>query len=413
MMKNQKSRVPSYWYVLCLLGLLNVHCSNNTSKSSSESESSDENNMIVIDYKNAKEVGEPLKLSDICESISYTRLSDSLLIGDVKLVSVHFIQDTFYIDTDNIYTFTKDGKAVRALCTKGQGPEDILKYAMSAFDENKREFTFFNNACYKFSTFTFDGSFVKNESQWVDSITSKNLYARFKNFEIYDVTCANSKSLRSRNTSPLGPYLMYVRDIDTDSIVYTLNNWADDEKATYRGYAEGNELACYEDGENCWFKFCAIDTIFKTSDFMTVRPKFVFETGGKTVDLRTHAHIRVGDIDKVDISAYRIIESFFPLSGNRLLYTVNAGHAKDRMLGLSTADGKTVHYKSALATNDLDDKLKTLKLYEIINGNRFYSRDNALYFLANAVDFFEEGSKPPFEDMDEDSNPVVVKLTLK
>lgn len=83
------------------------------------------------------------------------------------------------------------------------------------------------------------------------------------------------------------------------------------------------------------------------------------------------------------------------------------------MLGLSTADGKAVHYKSALATNDLDDKLKTLKLYEIINGNRFYSRDNALYFLANAVDFFEEGSKPPFEDMDEDSNPVVVKLTLK
>ncbi|MGL5618843.1 MAG: 6-bladed beta-propeller, partial [Tannerellaceae bacterium] len=125
MMKNQKKSLVGYWCMLILFGLLNVHCSNNTGKSSSESELSDENNTIVIDYKNAKEVGEPLKLSDICESISYTRLNDSLLIGDVKLVSVHFIQDTFYIDTDNIYTFTKDGKAIRALCTKGQGPEDI------------------------------------------------------------------------------------------------------------------------------------------------------------------------------------------------------------------------------------------------------------------------------------------------
>ena len=33
--------------------------------------------------------------------------------------------------------------------------------------------------------------------------------------------------------------------------------------------------------------------------------------------------------------------------------------------------------------------------------------------LVDAFKFFEEGAKPPFPDLKEDSNPVLVKLKLK
>ena len=36
-----------------------------------------------------------------------------------------------------------------------------------------------------------------------------------------------------------------------------------------------------------------------------------------------------------------------------------------------------------------------------------------LYLLINAFEFFNEGCNPPFPDLTEESNPVVVKLKLK
>lgn len=402
------------WSIL-LLGLLNVQCSNNPKNNNSELAEVEDAAPIVIDYKNAKEVDEPLKLSEFCESISYIRLDDSLLIEDVKMVPIHLIDDTFYIDADNIYTFTKEGKAVKALCTKGAGPEDILKYAQSGFSREMREFTFENNACGKFSIFTLDGKFVKNETRWEDSITYKNLEARYKNFEIYDTSCPNSKSQQTRSNSPMGPHLMYVRDLITDSIVYTLDNWADDEKAEYRCFAQGFELSTVNvEDSSFWFKYCAIDTIFATIDFETVKPKYVFDTDGKTMGLRKLAHLKVGDVDENELSSSYIITDFIPLPMNRILYKVGGfSMTSKQIIGISTSDGQANHHTSWLIQNDMDNTLKNIKLGEILTYSRFDYKDNSLYFLVNAVDFFEEGCKPPFEDMDEDSNPVVVKLTLK
>ena len=45
--------------------------------------------------------------------------------------------------------------------------------------------------------------------------------------------------------------------------------------------------------------------------------------------------------------------------------------------------------------------------------NLFYQKDGYLYLLVDAFKFFEEGARPPFADLTEDSNPVLVKLKLK
>ena len=41
------------------------------------------------------------------------------------------------------------------------------------------------------------------------------------------------------------------------------------------------------------------------------------------------------------------------------------------------------------------------------------SKGGYLYVLVDAFKFFEEGAKPPFPELVEDSNPVLVKLRLK
>ena len=42
-----------------------------------------------------------------------------------------------------------------------------------------------------------------------------------------------------------------------------------------------------------------------------------------------------------------------------------------------------------------------------------YQKEGYIYASINAYEFFEEGAKPPFPDLTEESNPVIVKLKLK
>lgn len=402
-------------YLPLLLALF-IQCNANKEKPRGDAGIT-KNEPIVIDFKNAKETDEPLKLSEFCDEISYIRLDDSPLINDVNLIPLHLVNDTFYIDEANVYQFGKDGKYIKTLFIIGQGPNEILKHRgnYAAFNPSKRQVGFKNFIPNKFSIYALDGTFIKNESRFTDSITSKDVITYFKNFELYETECPSSASQKSRSNSPIGPHLLYVRNIDTDSIVYTLDNWADDERATYRGYAEfaPNETCYFTDQTRILFKHFALDTIFETSDFNNVYPKFIFDTNGKTVTLRQYAHLKVGDIDMVDIAKLRHISGFIPFADNHLLYNYNIAQPNASMIGFASPDGKTVHHKSTRIINDLDDKLTSINLFDVISYARYQYDAGNIYFLVNAVDFFEEGNKPPFDNFSEESNPVIVKLKLK
>jgi hypothetical protein len=51
--------------------------------------------------------------------------------------------------------------------------------------------------------------------------------------------------------------------------------------------------------------------------------------------------------------------------------------------------------------------------YKILSGTKGFQKDGYLYMLVDAFKFFEDGAKPPFPELAEDSNPVLVKLRLK
>jgi len=80
--------------------------------------------------------------------------------------------------------------------------------------------------------------------------------------------------------------------------------------------------------------------------------------------------------------------------------------------GFCSANGKAETF-SKLFKNDVDEFCPPLNMERRIANRNFFQKEGYIYTLVNAFEFFEEGANPPFPDLTEDSNPVIVKLKLK
>ena len=80
--------------------------------------------------------------------------------------------------------------------------------------------------------------------------------------------------------------------------------------------------------------------------------------------------------------------------------------------GFCPANGKTKAF-SRIFKNDIDEYCPSLDFVKLMSSCSLYQKEGYIYASINAYEFFEEGAKPPFPDLTEDSNPVIVKLKLK
>lgn len=90
-----------------------------------------------------------------------------------------------------------------------------------------------------------------------------------------------------------------------------------------------------------------------------------------------------------------------------LLFTISG------KLALANNVGNIINYSDKAVVSDLDNFLKEFNLALFLKLRTYSVFNNHLYFLVDAYKFFEDGSKPPFTSLTEDSNPVVVKIKLK
>jgi len=100
----------------------------------------------------------------------------------------------------------------------------------------------------------------------------------------------------------------------------------------------------------------------------------------------------------------------YPL-GNGVLYHV-AGRLDDSGSGFCKNNDKALTFSPNGFVNDVDECFKYWNPSGVLGGSGWV-KDGYLYALMNAYEFFEEGCKPPFSDLTEESNPVIVKLKLK
>ena len=363
---------------------------------------------ITIDITAVKHIDTPIKLSQIATNIEYIFLDEEPLINDILHSPIRIFDDTLYLDGDNIFKYTPDGKFIKKLFPEGPGPKEAKKHKTvpAAFNSKDRYVTFKNAIGDTYKTYSFNGDYLGERI--ANDTTNINLKTYFVDNQIYEQH-KYGPFKKNEKLNIIGPYIFYAKNLYTDSISYRYANPIPDGDATYRGHRLELEVEMrYIHRDSLlWFKYVAIDTLYATSDLKTIKPMYIFKTDDSFMDMNSFLRFRVGDLSEKECMRKRIIGGVLPLFNNDLLYLVNYE------LGLADSSGQTAGYTKEPVQNDLDKYLKNIDLATIIHYGTFSIYKGYMYFLVNASSFFEDGSSSPFPNLTEVSNPVVVKLKLK
>ena len=210
--------------------------------------------------------------------------------------------------------------------------------------------------------------------------------------------------------NPTGPVFLYAKDLVTDSVVFKLRNYHFDVKATRQGPTAGPNGYPVDYGtidSVYWVRPVMLDTVYRTSDFKSVRPWYVFKFKEEAADYAFLVRNMLMDIDRSEYYRESLMNVYALESGVLFEYST----ATVSGVGYCKAGGKGKAI-SRCFENDLDGYLKELSL-QGLGEKKLSQRDGCLYTLVSAEEFLKEGAKSPFPDLTEESNPVVVKLKLK
>lgn len=363
---------------------------------------------ITIDMTAVKHIDTPIKLSQIATNIEYISLDEEPLINDILHSPIRIFDDTLYLDGDNIFKYTPDGKFIKKLFPEGPGPTEAkkLRTEPAAFNSKDRYVTFKNAIGDTYKTYSFNGDYLGERIAY--DTMNIDLRTYFLNNQIYEQR-RYGPFKKNEILNIIGQYIFYAKDLHTDSISYRYANPLPETNAIYRGIRLELkfEMRYIHIDSLLWFKYLAIDTLYATSDLKTIKPMYIFKTDDSFMDIDCYAHLRVGDLKEKEFNSKKRFGGVLPLFNKDLLYTVN------EELGLADSLGQTAGYTKEPVQNDLDNCLKNIDLATIIEMGTFSIYKGYMYFLVNASSFFEDGSSSPFPNLTEDSNPVVVKLKLK
>jgi len=362
-------------------------------------------NPVTIDVTKIIESDKPLMLSQFAETISYISLSEEPLIGDISYTSVVVIDDTIYVDSENIYKYTSKGKFIKKLFVVGQGPGEALKSSTTpaAFNKKEKYVTFSYKSIFNVS-YSFNGDFL-GKSDPVEEDSHKFLETYFNDYSLY----STKHRITSDSRNSLGQYLFYVKDINTDSVFYFYPNPAANDNPSFNAQIELDkpDMNFIHIDSVLWFKHYVLDTIYSTQDFINILPRYIFKTDNTYLNIHEYIQFRNKVLDLNRVKVAKTITGILPLPTGDLLFTING------KLSLASKDGNVYSYTLKSSINDIDEYLKEIDIANIIESRTFYVENNYLYILVDAFKFFEDGCKPPFNELMEESNPVVVKIKLK
>ena len=358
---------------------------------------------LVINIANVNNTNTQLKLSQFAESITYIKLSEEPLLGDILGTNIRVFEDTIYIDCENIYKYTPTGEFLRKLFVNGQGPKETMKWEFFPAAYNKKErYVTFANRSNNYVSYSFDGVFLGTSDYKIGNDTHKQ-ETYFNDYSVYRI---EHNAMGNR----LGPFLFYAKNIFTDSVFYAYPNPAADENPSPNGFSvqHPSDMNFINIDSTLWFKHYVLDTLYSTNDFITITPRYIFKTDNTFMNLREYTYNIVNALDR-ERSRAKVIMGILPLPSGGLLYTI------DKKIALADREGNTSDCCEKPIINDIDNYLKEIDFIMPLICRTFYVSNNHVYILIDAFKFFEVGNTlpPSLKDLDADSNPIVLKIKLK
>lgn len=369
----------------------------------------------TIDLSEIEYSEKPQLLSDFVESIEYIKLSDEPLLPDI--CNVHLVEDSagyLYIDyIDEICKYTPKGMFIKPLFKKGQGPGEIYQKNTPAVYNLEDNYVVVKNYGAGYNKYTLDGEFIEHFTDWSDDHKQVlDILAYWKNGEMFYYE-ENERPKIHEKVNTDGPYFFSVRDVTKDSTIYKLPNHHFDIKAEASGFTI--HIPCKPayrgniDDSIFWMKPLSVDTVYCTSDWTDVHPLYIIKNSSTAADYAWSVRANVANLTHDEFYKQRLGDVWALKSGLLFSYI----HDKEKIgVGFCPADGKAKTY-SKLFKNDVDKYCPAIDFEEKLGAGTLFQKNGYLYLLIEADKFFEEGAQPPFPDLTEDSNPVVVKLKLK
>ena len=383
----------------------------------------------TIDLSEVEFSHEPQCLSEFADSIEYIMLSDDVLLPDMfHLRWLLDKDDNIYIEHGNIEKFTPEGKHVKSLLKIGQGPGEItvkLSVTEAAFNLDDNYVYVPDHGKYNYSKFSLDGEYLGSFDKMDSLYHFREYMAILNNREIFHYQGLTQyfyyrdKISTDGRANPDGPYLFHVENIQTDSIEHKKPNGLFHIKphTLKQGSAITNGWPMnygYADND-FWLRHYHQDTIYRTKDAVTFEPWYVIKPHPRMADYEFMVRMIVGDVTMTDVKSKHYLGNVIATdAGVFYRYSVGSDWENKSGFGFCPKNGKAKTYSNKGFKNDLDEYLPPLELsHSILNGKKGFQKDGYLYVLVDAFKFFEEGAKPPFPELVEDSNPVLVKLRLK
>lgn len=368
----------------------------------------------VIDLSELDFSDEPQRLSEFADSLSYIRLSDEPLLPDLESTSVAIDDSGYiYIDRNYIYKYTAQGKFVKSIFKHGQGPGEVTaKYDPAIYDWDNREIKVRSNGNSSgLKVFSLDGEWKRFDNTQDSIIYNRQPVGYVNGKEIFHYENRAFYSKQGDVFNVDGPILWYAKDTRNGKIVYRKENpFSHVMVKKGRGLAITKKYPVNKGKTDSvfWIRHIYQDTLYRTSNGIDWQPWYILQSGEKVSNYADFTGAMVNSISQSQIKKLKGVEDFYPLPTGVLYSYFSIGSGKTGT-GFCKADSKALTVSEKPFVNDLDNHLKNVE----IPFNMLYQRAGYLYFLVDAWRFLEEGCTPPFPNLTEDSNPIIVKMKLK
>ena len=396
-------------YIILSLFLI---CGCNTNGEEKQKGAVNQSSPVIIDLAKRGKDGEPLRLSQFADSISYIRLSgkfpDSEFFTNVKI-----IEDTIFLDFDDLYKYAPDGKFIKKVFDKRRF-KNIRKLGCVAYNKKERYLTFNTVTSTRqindYKNYSFDGTVLSGETKYHLENGSKIIETYLDDYCIYRIDPEVPEKGSKEKVNLLGPFLFYVENVSTGSVIFSYPNPGakDSYQFSHKSGFNPENTNFINIDSTLWFKHFVIDTIYSTEDFVTIRPRYVFKTDKSFLSMQKYIQLRNGLISDEEVGRTSVIWGILPLPSGGLLISFNG--FRD---ALADKNGNMTGYSMGNVINDIDEYLKDIELGTYITNRLFHIENNYLYVLVAAERFFKEGCKPPFDDYTKDSPPIILRIKLK
>ena len=377
----------------------------------------------TIDLTEIEFSSTPQPLSDFVESIEYIKLSEEPLVTDVVFTRLSEDKNgNLYLDVPGgLFKYAPDGTFIKNLIKIGQGPNEINHKVDAIFNIEQEFIQIYDNGKNYYQKISLDGDFLERTDRSIISngeyLGRRDIYAYWKNFELYK--WANRVGLPNQgeyvNRDSL--YFIHIKDLNTDSDIYKMTNHHFHIKGKIIGnWYKHKSYPIYRGTLNdttYWVKPLFVDTVYCTTDWTNVKPLYVIKKNKDAADYEWEMKLFAGsgNVTWNEMKNKDRLNDVMALE-NGILFSYLQELPDKTGTGFCPANGKAKAF-SQLFKNDIDEYCPPLDLGNLMLNRVLFQKEGYIYAPINAFKFFEEGAKPPFPDLTEDSNPVIVKLKLK